>query len=166
MSPRSQPVVNKIVGREICSPKVADLMIGCWRRDIVGIVKIWDGSRRVDGIYPLYLDSLYPHHNQPITSHATIKVLLSQPTCRSKDPLQPQYHWIVLCHDSHKPLCLQTHVLCLALFLVTITSYHTFISQSWRFCLLSAPLGFHCLHTPYCYLFLANWSVRSPALNL
>ena len=32
-------------------------------------------------------------------------------------------------------------------------SYHTFVSRSWRFWLLSAPLWFRCLHTPYCYLF-------------
>ena len=51
------------------------------------------------------------------------------------------------------------------LFFVMITSYHTFISQSWQFCLLSAPLWFHSLHTPYCYLFLANLSMHCPALN-
>ena len=37
-----------------------------------------------------------------------------------------------------------------------ILSYHTFISQSWWFCLLSAPLWFCCLHILYCYLFLAS----------
>ena len=52
-----------------------------------------------------------------------------------------------------------------SLFFVTITSYHTFVSQSWCFCLLSALLWFHCLHILYCYLFLANWSMHSPALN-
>ena len=83
----------------------------------------------------------------------------------SANPLRHRYRWIVLCHDFHNPLCLPTYVLCLALSFITITSYCTFISWSWRFCLLSAPLCFRCLHTRYCYLFLANWSMRSPALN-
>ena len=164
MSPRSQPVVSEIVGWER-SPKVAALMVGCWRRDIDGVVcclrwvKVswWDLS--------VYSDSLYPHRNQPITSLTTIEILLIQPTHRSEDPLWHWYCWIVLYHDSHDPLCLSTHVLCLALFFVTITSYCTFISQPWQLCLLSAPLRFRCLHTPYCYLFLANWSVCNPALN-
>ena len=109
--------------------------------------------------FPLSLSRL------PITSLTTIRTLLSQPTSRSKDPHRYRYRWIVFCHDSHNPLCLQTYVLCLAFFLVTIMSYHTFLLQLWWFCLLSAPLWFRCLHTPYCYLFLANWSVCSPALN-
>ena len=52
-------------------------------------------SKWVDGIYLLYLDSLYPHHNQPITSLITISPLLSQPTGRSKDPHRYQYRCIV-----------------------------------------------------------------------
>ena len=64
------------------------------------------------------------------------------------------------------PLCLWLHVLCLDSFFVMITSYHTFLSWLWQICLLSAPLWFHCLHSLYCYLFLANWSVCCPALNL
>ena len=39
MSPRSQPVVNEIVGLDH-SPKVAALMIGCWSKDILGLV-VW-----------------------------------------------------------------------------------------------------------------------------
>ena len=86
-------------------------------------------------------------------------------------PVDPKTHistgtielFFVMILTTH--ICLQTYVLCLALFLVTITPYCTFSSQSWWFCLLSAPLWFHCLHTPYCYLFLANWSMCSPALN-
>ena len=91
----------------------------------------------------------------------------------SSNPLKdPKTHFgtstveLFLCHDSHDLLCLWIHVLSLALFFVMITSYCTFILWLQCFCLLSAPLWFHCLHTPYCYLFLANWSVRRPALNL
>ena len=137
------------------------LHVGHWWHSVK-----WERLRWVDGIYLLYLDSHYPRRDQPITSLATIKVLLIQPTPRSEDPLRYRYHWIVLCHDSHNPLCLPTYVLCLAFFFVTIASYCTFISRLWRFCLLSAPLWVRCLHIPYCYLFSANWSVRSPALNL
>ena len=72
---------------------------------------------------------------------------------------------LFLCHDSHDPLCLWIHVLCLDSSFVIIMSYRTFLSWFQQFCLLSAPLWAHCLHTPYCYLFLANWSVRCPALN-
>ena len=35
---------------------------------------------------------------------------------------------LFLCHDSHDPLCLGVHVLCLDSFFVTIMSYHTFLS--------------------------------------
>ena len=37
---------------------------------------------------------------------------------------------------------------------IIISSYHTFISQLWRFWLLSAPLSIHWLHILYCVLFL------------
>ena len=103
ISPRSQPMVNAMDSQDMFSLNVADLMMGCCNKDIEGIVVVWEGSRWVDGIYLLYSDSLYPHHDQPITSLATIKALLSQPTDRSKDPHQYRYHWIVLCHDSHNP---------------------------------------------------------------
>ena len=113
----------------------------------------WERSRQVDGIYLLYSDSLFYHHNWPITLFAAITLLLSQPTSRSEDPHQYWYCWLVLCHDSHDLLCLQTYVLCLVLFFVVVMSYHTFLLWLWWFCLLSAPLWFCCLHTPYCYLF-------------
>ena len=71
-----------------------------------------------------------------------------------------------LCHNSHDPLCLCLYVLCLDSLFIIIVSYCTFYSRLWRFCLLSAPLWFHCLHTPYCYLFLAIGPCADPALNL
>ena len=37
MLPKSQPVVSEIVGRDR-SPKVAALMIGCWSKDMDGVV--------------------------------------------------------------------------------------------------------------------------------
>ena len=56
-----------------------------------------------------------------------------------------------------------------------ITPYHIFLLQLWHFCLLSAPLLFHCLHIPYCFYFylcvmmvgfwLSSWSMCCPALN-
>ena len=60
-------------------------------------------SRQVDGIYPLYSDSLYPRHNQPITLLTTIGTLLSQPTGRPKDPPQYQYHCIVSLSQFSQP---------------------------------------------------------------
>ena len=154
-----------MVGWQSSSLKTRGLMIGCWKLVVIGSVLSEERSKPVDGIYLLYSDSLYPCHDQPITLLATIDPLFSQPTGRSADPQWCWYHWIVLCHDSHNPLCLWIHVLCLALSFVTIMSYCTFVSRSWCFCLLSAPLWFHCLHTLYCYLNLASWSMHCPALN-
>ena len=70
-------------------------MMGCCMLAVIGSVSSEERSKRVDGIYPLYSDSLYPFHNQPITSLTTIGPLLSQPTSRSKDPHWYQYHCIV-----------------------------------------------------------------------
>ena len=68
--------------------KTGDWMIGCWKIVAIGSMSSEDRSKQVDGIHPLYSDSLYPCCNQPITSLATISLLLSQPTGRSKDPHQ------------------------------------------------------------------------------
>ena len=70
-------------------------MIGCWMLAVIGSVLSEERSKQVDGIYPLYSDSLYPRHDQPITSLATIGPLLSRPTGRSKDPQQYRYRCIV-----------------------------------------------------------------------
>ena len=141
-------------------------MMGCWMLAVIGSVSSKERSRRVDGIYPLYLDSLYPCHNQPITLLATISPLLSRPTGRSKDPHWYQYCCIVsLLWFSWPPMLMNPYSM-FRPFSVILTSYCTFILWSWQFCLLSAPLWFCGLHTLYCYLFLANWSVHCPALNL
>ena len=81
-------------------------MIGCWVLAVIGSGLNVERSKRVDGNYPLYLDSFYPRHDQPITLLATINPLLSQPTNRSKDPHQYRTVVLFLCHDSHNPLCL------------------------------------------------------------
>ena len=52
-------------------------MIGCWKIVAIGSVLSEERSRQVDGIYPLYSDSFYPHQDQPITLLATIGPLLS-----------------------------------------------------------------------------------------
>ena len=76
-------------------------------------------------------------------------------------PVDPKTHFgtgtieLFFVMFSHNPLCLPTYVLCLALFFHKIMPYRTFLSRLWCFCLLSAPLWFCCLHTHYCYLFLA-----------
>ena len=163
MSPRSQPVVIEIIGLD-CSPKVAALMIGCLSKDIGLVcclrwVKVswWDLSIVLG--FPLSLSRLTNHISHHYQS-------LTQPThSQIRRPLQYWYRWIVSLSWFSRPPMLINLCSMNSLFFVTITSYCTFISQSWCFCLLSAPLWFRCLHTPYCYLFLANWSVRSPALN-
>ena len=85
-------------------PEVWWLGVACWPLEYS--VSSEERLRQVDGIYLLYSDSLYPHHNQPITSLATIAPLLSWPTGRSEEPHRYRYCWIVLCHDSHDPLML------------------------------------------------------------
>ena len=75
-----------IIGRQLSSLKTGGRIIGCWRLAVIGSVLSEERSKQVDGIYPLYLDFLYPHYDQPITSLATIETLLSQPTGRSEDP--------------------------------------------------------------------------------
>ena len=147
-------------------PKTGGQTIGCWMLAVIGSVLSEERSKRVDRIYPLYSDSLYPQCDQLITSLTTINPLLSQPTGRSKDPHQYWYHCIVSLSWFSQPPMLMNLCSMFRFFFVTITSYHIFLSQSWQFCLLSAPLWFCCLHTFYCYLFLANWSMHCPALNL
>ena len=72
---------------------------------------------------------------------------------------------LFLCHNSHDPPMLINPCSMFRSFFVMIMSYHIFVLQSWWFCLLSAPLRFHCLHTLYCYLFLAIGPCTNPALN-
>ena len=165
MLPRSQLVVNWIIGWRPSSPKRGGLMIGCWMLVVIGSVLGEERSKWVDGIYLLYLDSLYPHCDQPITSLTTIGPLLSWPTGRSADPHRYQYHWIVSLSWFSRPPMLMNPCSMFRSFFITIMSYCTFTLQLWWFCLLSAPLWFHCLHTLYCYLFLANWCMCYPVLN-
>ena len=77
-------------------PKTGDWMIGCWKIVAIGSMSSEDRSKQVDGIHPLYSDSLYPCCDQPITSLATISPLLSQPTGRSEDPHRYWCRCIVL----------------------------------------------------------------------
>ena len=84
-------MVNWMIRQQLSSPKTRGLMIGCCILAI-GSVLSEERLRRVDGIYLLYSDSLYPRRNQPITLLATINPLLSQPADRSKDPHWYQYH--------------------------------------------------------------------------
>ena len=99
MSPRSQPVVNEINSWEICSPKVVALMIGCWRRDIDGIVcclrwvkaSWWDLSTVLG--FPLSSLRLTNHiscHYQSLTqsTHSKIRRPTSAPV-----PLNSSLSW-------------------------------------------------------------------------
>ena len=160
--PKSQPVVSWIIGQQPSSPKTGGRMMGCWILAVIGSVLSEERSKWVDGIYPLYSDSLYPHYNQPITSLATIDPLLSRPTGRSKDPHWYWRHCIVPLSWFSQPPMLMNLCSMFGFSFVTIASHCTFFSRLWQFCLLSAPLWFHCLYTLYCYLFLAKWSMHAP----
>ena len=83
-------------------PNDGMLHVGHW-----GIVCVKsERSRQVDGIYLLYLDSLYPHHDQPITSLATITLYSANPLVDLKTHTGTSTVELFLCHDSHNPLCL------------------------------------------------------------
>ena len=122
-------MVIEIVGLDR-SPKVAALMIGCWSRDMwtsgsseMGQDELM-GSIRYTRI-PFILIETSQSHLSPLSESYS-----------SNPPQDPKTHFgtstvvLFLCHDSHDPLCLQTYVLCLVLFFVTITSYRTFLLQS------------------------------------
>ena len=128
-------------------------------------LSIEERSKQVDGIYLLYLDPLYPYCNQPVISLTTVRPLLSQPTGRSKDPPQYWYCCIVFFIMMIMTPYAYESMFYVKIFFVTITSYHTFLLWLWWFCLLSAPLWFHCLHTLYCYLFLAIGLCADPAFH-
>ena len=72
MSPRSQPVVIEIVGLDH-SPKVAALMIGCWRRDIWFSVLTEIGQGELMGSIrctwiPFILVAINQSHLSPLSS--------------------------------------------------------------------------------------------------
>ena len=165
MFPKSQLVVNWMIGWWPSSLKTGGQIIGCWMLAVIGSVSSKGRSKQVYGIYLLYSDSFYPCYDQPITLLATIGPLLSQPTGRSEDPHRYQYHCIISLSWFSWPPMLMNPCSMFRFCFVTIVSYHTFLLQLWQLCLMSAPLWFRCLYTPYCYLFLANWSMCYPALN-
>ena len=162
MFPKSQPVVNWIIEQWPSSPKTGGWIMGCWMLAVIGSVlgeersKVswWDLSTVLG--FPLSLSQSTNH----IAHHYWT---FTQPTHRQIQRPTPVlvllYCFFVMILMT--PLCLWIHVLCLDL---ALTQSHL-ITQSWCVCLQSAPLWFHCLHTLYCYLFLANWSMFCPALN-
>ena len=140
MSPKSQPVVSKIVGQDR-SPKVTALMIGCWRRDIDGIVcclrwvkaSWWDLSAVLR--FPLSSSQSANHiscHYQSLTqpTHSEIRRPTSAPV-----PLNCSLSWF------SRPPMLTNLCSMFSPFFVTIMSYRIFTSRLWWFCLLSAPLS-------------------------
>ena len=85
MLPKSQPVVSKIVGRDR-SPKVADLMIGCWSKDIwISVLSEMGqgelmGSIRCTQI-PFILVMINQSHLSPLsTSYSANPLQIQRPT--------------------------------------------------------------------------------------
>ena len=99
---------------------------------------------------PFILIAISQSHRLPLSD-----LYSANPQVNPKTHISTNVVVLFLCHDSHDPLCLWIHPSIFRFLLFIITSYHTFLSQSWQFCLLSAPLWSCCLHTLYCYLFLA-----------
>ena len=127
MSPRTQPVVSEIVGRDR-SPKVAALMIGCWSKDIWTSVLFEMGQGELMGSIrctriPFILIVISQSHLSPLSKSYSSNPLVDPKTHFGTGTVE-----LFFCHDSHKPLCLSNYVLCLAFLFVTITSYRTFVS--------------------------------------
>ena len=129
MSPRSQPVVSEIVGQDR-SPKVTALMIGCWSKDIWTRVLSEMGQGELMGSIcctqiPFILVTISQSHLLPLSKPYSVNPLLDLKTHFGTGTVK-----LFPCHNSHDPLCLPTHVLCLVSFFVTITSYRTFLLRS------------------------------------
>ena len=98
-------MVIKIVGLDR-SPKVAVLMIGCWRRDIkLSVLSEMGQGELMGSIHCTRIPFILVMINQ---SHL---LPLSKPYS-SNPPPDPKTHFgtgtviLFLCHDSHDPLCL------------------------------------------------------------
>ena len=131
MFPRSQPVVNWMIRRRPSSPKTRGQMIGCWMLAVIGSVLSEERSKsKLMGFIhctwiPFILVTINQSHCSPLLRPYSVNPQVDPKTHTSTNTIV-----LFLCHDSHDPLCLPTHVLCLVLFFVMITSYHTFILQS------------------------------------
>ena len=163
MKPKNQPVVNLITGWQPSPPQAGGWTVGCWK-----IVAISVSTRKVkvscwglSAVLGFFLSLLWP----TITSLATIRPLLSQPTGRSEDPPQYWCCYVVSLWWFSQPPMLMNLCSIFRSFFVAIMPYHIFILWSWWFCLLLAPLWFHCLHILCCHLFLAIDLCTDPALN-
>ena len=164
MSLRSQPVVIEIIGLD-CSPKATALMIGCWRRDIwtsgsseMGQGELM-GSIRCTQI-PFILVMISQSHLSPLskpyssnphpdpkTHFGTDTVVLFSLSWFSRPPMlmNPCSMNSFFCHDhvlSHLCFTIMTFLLTVSPTLVPLLTHSLLLS-----------------------IFLANWSMRSPALN-
>ena len=155
-----------MIRQQPSSLKTRGRMIGCWMLAVIGSVLRRKSQNKLMGSIcctqiPFILITISQSHHSPLSVLYSANPLVDLKTHTGTGTIV-----LFLCHDSHNPLCLWIHVLCLDSLIVIITFYCTFLLWSWQFHLLPAPLWFHCLHTLYCYLFLANWSMHYPALNL
>ena len=157
MKPKSQPVVNLITGWQPSLIWAGGQMLGCWKIAAISVLmrKIktswWDLS--VVLRFPLSSPGLTNHISHhywtftQLTHHGTDTIVLFPLSWFSWPPMLMK-------------LCSMFRF-----FFVMIAPYHIFLLWCWHFCLLSAPLWFHCLHILYCYLFLAIGLCTDPALN-
>ena len=158
-------MVSEIVRRD-CSPKVIALMIGCWSKDIWTSVLSEMGQDELMGSIrctriPFILVAISQSHLSPLS-----RILLSQPTPDPKTHFGTGTVECFFCHDSHDPLCLSIYVLCLDFSLSRsrriAPSFHDHDDSAY----CQPHSGSAAYTLSICYLFLANWSVRNPALNL
>ena len=168
MFPRSQPVVNWMIRRRPSSPKTRGQMIGCWMLAVIGSVLSEERSKsKLMGFIhctwiPFILVTINQSHCSPLLILHSANPLVDLKTHNSTSIVE-----LFLCHDSHNPLCLWIHVLCLAFSLslshLIAPSLHDHDKSAY--CQPHSGSVACGLHTPYCSLFLANWSMCCPALN-
>ena len=122
-------MVIEIIGLD-CSPKVAALMIGCWSKDIWTSVSSEMGQGELMGSIrctriPFILVATSQSHLSPLS-----KPYPSNPLPDPKTHFRTGTIVLFLCHDSHNPPMLMKPCSMNSPFLVTITSYCTFLLRT------------------------------------
>ena len=113
--PRSHLVVNLMIGQQPSMPQVGGWTIGCWRLAAIGSVSKRKGQNNLMGsIYytriPFILVVISQSHLSPLSD-----LYSADPQEDLKTHHSTNVVVLFLCNDSHDPLCLWIHVLCLDL---------------------------------------------------
>ena len=108
MSPKSQPVVSEIVGRD-CSLKVAALMIGCWSKDIWTSVSSEMGQGELMGSIcctriPFILVMINQSHPSPLSKFYSSNPLVDPKTHFSTSTIELFFVMILTTPYAYQPM--------------------------------------------------------------